>query len=152
MIQSRTTLALGDMHQMVDLSGIAQTSGGNLFFSTKGLVTHPFLGGVFTQPTNIGRHVRNHFDVLPEEVVSLSYSPRTWLRIFTSYQFLYVDAVARPGDQINRNINATQTGLADAIRAAGIGSAPTGPAQPVFSFHDSSFWAQGISFGLEFRY
>jgi hypothetical protein len=151
-VRARTTVALGDMHEAGDVNGIAQTSKGNLFFSTGGRVSQPFAGGVFAQPSNIGRHVRDRFAVVPEETIALGWQPWEWLRVTVGYTFLYASAVARPGDQIDRDINATRTGLADAIRSVGLGTAASGPVAPAFTFHDSSFWAQGIRFGLEVRF
>jgi len=152
LLRVRTMVALGDMHETADVNGAGQTSNGNLFFSTGGLVKQPFPGGIITQPSNIGQHVRDRFTVVPEETVSVGFQPWEWLRVFVSYNFLYIGSVSRPGDLIDRDINATRTGLADAIRSVGLGTPATGPLQPSFSFHDSNFWAQGISFGAEFRY
>jgi hypothetical protein len=151
-IQATAKFALGTMHETADIRGLAQTSSGNLFFSTDGLGRQPFPGGVFAQSSNIGRHNRDRFAVVPEATLVVAYQPTAWLRLCAGYNFLYLSDVARPGDQIDRAINTTRTGLADVARAAGTGPAITGPALPAFGFHDSSFWAQGVSVGLEFRY
>jgi len=64
--------------------------------------------------------------------------------------------VARPGDLIDRNINSTETGLNTTFLKAGIPlgavGAPVGPTAPNFTFRDTTYWAQGINFGLEFRW
>jgi hypothetical protein len=62
------------------------------------------------------------------------------------YTLLYYSNVARPGDQINRALNPSQLPTSQSAVVA------TGAAQPSFLFRDTDFWAQGISFGLEFRY
>ena len=68
--------------------------------------------------------------------------------IFLGYSFLYTNSVARPGNQMNRNINPTQS-------VSYVGEPPVslqGPAQPTFGFNSSSFWAQGITAGLSIRF
>jgi hypothetical protein len=59
------------------------------------------------------------------------------------YNFLYWSNVIRPGNQVDRVINPNLLPPAN-----GLG----GPNRPTFEFHGSDFWAQGVSFGLEFRY
>jgi hypothetical protein len=54
--------------------------------------------------------------------------------------------VVRPGDQIDRVVNPTQLPLSAAA------SQLIGPARPVPVLRDTDFWAQGINFGVEFRY
>ena len=46
---------------------------------------------------------------LPEIAVNAGYKITPQARLFVSYAFLYVSNVVRPGEQINRNINPTQT-------------------------------------------
>ena len=29
---------------------------------------------------------------------------------------------------------------------------PSGPVRPAFSFNDESYWAQGVNFGLDYRW
>src|SRR5262249_38319658 len=57
-------------------------------------------------------------------------------------------------DQIDRDVNPTRSGLSTAQRAAAVPLAPAavGPGAPTFSFRGSSYWAQGLSFGLELHY
>jgi hypothetical protein len=56
--------------------------------------------------------------------------------------------VARPGQQINRNINPPQ--------AVAYGNDPpatlVGASQPSFSFNTTDFWAQTLSIGLAYRF
>ena len=56
--------------------------------------------------------------------------------------------VVRPGNQINRDINWTQTTAYTEDPNAKL----VGPAQPQFQYNDSSFWAQGINVGLAVRF
>ena len=83
--------------------------------------------------------------VIPSLEVKLSYffTPR-W-RLFVGYDFLYWSQVVRPGNQLDRNVNLTQS----PVFGTGVLS---GPASPVPLFNRTDFWAQGINLGLEFRF
>jgi hypothetical protein len=58
--------------------------------------------------------------------------------------------VVRPGEQIDRVINAGQSPLYET--PATPPGLQGGPARPTVVFRGTDFWAQGINFGLEFRY
>ncbi len=151
-LQATASLGLGVMHEAAQLYGATWTSGGNLSFPTTGTALTVLPGGIFVQGSNGGRHNRDRFAVLPELTARIGCAVTDWVRVFVGYNFLYASPVTRPGDQINRNINTTLTGLANAARATGGSPAATGPAQPAFPFADSAFWAQGISWGLELQF
>ena len=68
------------------------------------------------------------------------------LRIYAGYNFIYLNDVVRPADQINLNVNPRFQ-----PSAAGPGPA-TGPRQPSFFFRSSDYWAQGFNAGLMYRY
>ena len=70
------------------------------------------------------------------------------VRVYVGYEILWLNNVARPGDQIDRNINTTQVGPGP----GGIVPTLTGPALPVALFRTTDFWAQGLNFGVEVRY
>jgi hypothetical protein len=64
------------------------------------------------------------------------------------YTFLYANKVARPGNQIDRTINPTQT-----VSWVGDKSLdPQGPSSPSFDFVSSSFRAQGVNVGVSVRF
>lgn len=142
-VSAAAKVALGDMHERVDVAG--QTAA-NQFTGLGGPAFFP--GGIFAQPSNIGTHSHDRFAVVPEVDFSAAYDVTRWARAFVGYSFLYASDVARAGDQLNHNINPTRTGVIQAIAPA----LATGPAEPAFNLRESSFWAQGINFGLEFRY
>ena len=58
------------------------------------------------------------------------------------YTFLYWSGVARPGDQIQLDVNPSQ--FPPPTR--------TVTARPDFQLHTTDFWAQGLNFGLAYRY
>jgi hypothetical protein len=88
------------------------------------------------------------FAVVPEVGLNIGYQITSWASVFVGYTFLYTNNVVRPGNQINRNINPTQS------TAITEDPAPQsqGPAQPSFKFNSSGFWAQGINVGLSLRF
>jgi hypothetical protein len=105
-------------------------------------------GAYLSQPTNMGTASRGQFAVVPEVNLNFGVRLSPWASIAVGYSFLYINSVARPGDQIDRVINPTQ---APAIT----GSFPgflSNPARPALNIHDSDFWAQGLNFALELRY
>lgn len=138
-----TKVALGDMHETASVHGQLVTNEFTGFGATQ---TVP--GGYLAQRTNIGHFSRDRFAVIPDVNVNVGAQITDRARVFVGYSFLYASEVIRPGDQIDRRINPTQSST--------FGGAPpktlVGPAAPVFPFNGSDFWAQGINFGLELRY
>jgi hypothetical protein len=100
-------------------------------------------GGFLALPTNIGNYHSSVFSVVPEAGINLGYAITPHLRAFTGYTFMYWNRVARPGDQIDLRVNLSQPPL---------GSGLVGQPLPAFNFHSSDFWAQGVNFGIEFRF
>ncbi len=99
------------------------------------------MGGLLTQPTNIGTYKRDVFAVLPEANVNLRFDITRNLRATMGYTYIYTNRVQRSGDAIDLNVNPTQ-----------IGGTLDGPAQPAFAFRDTPFWVHGVSAGLEYRW
>jgi hypothetical protein len=126
----KTKVALGSTHQVAEINGSTVING------------TPFTGGLLALPSNIGRFSRDFFTWAPEVGLNLGYQFTPHLRGYVGYNFLYWSDVLRPGNQIDRVVNVNQ--LPPAI--------PGGPARPAFTFNGSDFWAQGVNFGLEFRY
>jgi hypothetical protein len=130
-------LAMGDMHEVVSIAG--QTVTGD----ASGV--HVSNGGLLAQGTNIGNYSRDRFALIPELGLNFGYQVTDCVRLFVGYNLLYVSTVVRPADQIDRAVNPTQ------IPRLG-GSTLTGPANPAFPFHGTDFYAQGLNFGVEFRW
>jgi hypothetical protein len=136
-------LALGAMVQEVGIAGSLVTND----FTGLG-APRTYAGGYFALPSNIGNYSQTEFAVIPELALSVGYRITPSLSIFAGYSALYASSVVRPGNQINRNVNATQS-------VSYVGEPflePVGPAQPSFSFNTSDFWAQSVSVGLEVRF
>ncbi len=135
-VDANAKLAMGVTRQNVGIDGEMEISG-----------TKPnFLkGGLLTSPTgNIGNHDQDTFSIVPEIGINVGVNITDYLRAYVGYNLIYWSDVVRPGDQVDRHVNATQLPLNS--------SPATGPAAPAFSWHTTDFWAQGVNFGVEFRY
>ena len=133
----------GVMVQKVNIDGFLLTNDFTNFGATQ-----TFAGGYFALPTNIGRRTRTVPGVVPEVGLNVDYWINPHVSIVAGYSLLYVNDVARPGNQIDRNINTTQS-------VSWVGEPPAtleGPAAPSSKFESSSFWARGANFGLVVRF
>jgi hypothetical protein len=133
--------ALGVVQQYVRISG------STLFINPGSTVAYS--AGTFALPTNIGNHFRNDFAVLPEANFNLGYDITRNIRVFVGYTFLYINDVARPGANIDHNINPT---ISPALVPGTTLGPLVGAAVPAFPFNHSDFWAQGINFGVTMRW
>jgi hypothetical protein len=102
----------------------------------------PAPGGFLALPTNMGHFDRDHFAVVPEFGLHFGYQVTDHVRAFAGYTFLYWDNVVRPGNQIDLTVNPSQVPPHTLV----------GAPRPAFAFQGSDFWAQGLDFGLEFRF
>ena len=129
-------LALGNTHSRVAIDG-----------STIRTIPDPpstdtLLGGGLALPTNIGVYERDNFTMIPELGVTLGYEIMCGMRATFGYTFVYWSNVARAGDQIDLDLNLSQLYNNDL----------QGEPRPEFSWVTTDFWAQGLNFGLEYRF
>ncbi|MGF1577972.1 MAG: BBP7 family outer membrane beta-barrel protein [Gemmataceae bacterium] len=129
-------VALGTTTQSTNIHGNTTISGTGA--ANPGI----FVGGLFSQPTNIGVRNESDFTVVPEAQVKLSVQVLPRMKLFAGYSFLYWGSVVRPGDQIDRSVNLTQAQ----------GGPIIGGARPTSNFHRSGLWAHGINFGALVTY
>jgi Putative beta barrel porin-7 (BBP7) len=123
---------------------IANVAGSSTLVSPAGNTTFP--GGVLALPTNIGRHFHDTFSVVPEGQLNLGWSITPHIKATVGYNFVFWSEVARPGNQIDPVLNP---GLIPTSQVFGNGQ---GAPRPQFIFNESNFWAQGITWGLEFKF
>jgi hypothetical protein len=140
-------VALGVMRQSLHVTGSLLTNDFNDFATPQ-----TFASGVFAQPTNIGSYHRDRFAVVPEAGLSVGYRLTPWASVFAGYTFLYANNVARPGNQIDRGINTTQSIAFQAPETPPPALALAGPPRPAARIRDSDFWVQGLSVGVAFSY
>jgi hypothetical protein len=132
----RGTLALGDVHQAVTINGSTSLTVPN---------APPVAvnGGLFAQATNIGRHTRNEFGIVPEGNVTVGYQITSFLRATVGYSALYFrNDVLRTGTAVDRQVGQSQI---PALFAAPVGT----PARPAVLLNNVDFWVQGVHFGVE---
>ena len=96
--------------------------------------------------TNSGRESRNAFAVVPEIGAKIGLRINEHLSIFGGYNYLYWSNVARPGAQIDRNLNP------NLIRTSATFGAGADPARPTRTFRTDDYWAHGMIWGAELRY
>ena len=127
-------IALGNMAQHVAIRGQTTTT-------LPGADPETRDGGLLAQATNSGEFEREVFAVVPELGVNFAYRLHPCVDLTLGYNLIYWSRVARAGDQINLLVNPTQAG-------GELDGAP----QPEFIFRDTSYWVQGLSFGVECRF
>lgn len=129
--------ALGNVRQIVDIDG--STTATPLIGPSQ-----TFSGGLLAQRSNIGYYSRDEFAVVPELGLTLGYLLAPRLRGTVGYTLIYWSRVARPGGQIDLDVNP------DLLPPEAVPF--TGPLRPQFVFHDTDLWAQGLRFGLDYRW
>jgi len=127
-------LAIGDMHEDMNLQGFTTTSSGIL------------PGGNLVGPANNGNHYTfDRICFVPELALNLGYQPCHWLRLYVGYTNMYISSLARATQQtVTTSTTATVT-----INNTAVGSSVIAPA---FQAHDTDMWVQGINVGIEFRW
>jgi hypothetical protein len=134
-------VAVGSTHQVVEIMGDSSQ------FGSKALPVGSFPSGLFAQSSNIGRSTANPIVAIPSLEGKIGYQVTPGFRVFTGYDILYWNQVVRPGDQIDRNINLSQSPVLGATNGV-----LSGAAQPSSLFQRRGFWAQNVSIGMEFRF
>jgi len=135
-----TKVALGDSHESVNRGGATAST------PVGGGTTKVVPGGLLVLASNFGRIHHDQFAVVPELNLNVGYHITPLIRAYVGYTFLYWSDVARAGDQVSRIVNPA---LIPTSQTFGTGG---GAPQPGATFEHTDFWAQGINFGLEFRY
>jgi hypothetical protein len=135
----RGKVALGDTHETLNINGSQAITDaqGNL---------HVFRGGLLALQSNIGHFTRDRFAVVPEVGLTVGCQLTDQLRVTVGYNLLYWSNVIRPGEQIDRVIDETL------IPNFGARHPPAGQNRPMVLFKETDYWAQGLTFGVEYRY
>ena len=122
---------------------VANINGSTTLFTPTGSQTA--VGGLLALPTNIGHHSQTQLAYSPEGGLNVAVKVVPHVQLVAGYTFLFWDAVARPGSQINPLVNP---GRVPTDTSFGSG----GPGQPSFSFHEDSFYMHQINVGVQIRY
>lgn len=161
-ITAGAEVGVGLMHEDISINGTTTIVGQNTFIPTKTIflagipltvaqnnqvLVNPqgttTRGGLFAQPGNIGTYSHAAFAVVPEGLLKLNYRFTDRITGSLGYNFMYISTVARPGEQVNPSINPTLLSYPPQA---------TLPAAPTFQYQRADYWAQGMTFGIEYRY
>lgn len=159
----RVKVAAGNMHQSININGFTTLT--NAVFDTRAIPGQETQsGGLLAQGTNIGQHTVDRFTVIPEVGVKLGLDITPHLRLYAGYDLMFISNVVRAGEQIDLRVNRSQNAFSGYTPAnAPLGTVvqtngtpgvltPGSPPVPSVLYTTSEFWAQGVNFGLEYRY
>jgi hypothetical protein len=131
-------MAVGDNREVVNISGATT-------------VTVPgfpppvtSVGGLLALPSNVGRFSKDRVEVIPEFRARVGYQVTPHLQVFAGYTLLYWGGVVRAGSEVDLTVNPALL--------PGSGVPVTGAQRPMPLLTGTSFWAQGIDLGLEWRF
>jgi hypothetical protein len=99
------------------------------------------VGGVYALSSNIGNHFADNWVVAPEIGLNINYQLTANVRLHLGYSFLFLQGIARAGDQIDFHVNPNLF-----PPAAGAGTTPA------FTNATSDIWIQSVNLGVEFRF
>jgi hypothetical protein len=102
-------------------------------------------GGLYALASNSGVSHIDRFAFAPELGLSVGFQVTSSIRFHVGYSFLYWDAVARPGDELNPRIDPRQVPSSVTFQS-------TPAIQPARLMGQSDYWAQGLTCGVEFRF
>lgn len=141
-VDGRASIAFGTVFQTAEISG------GQTQAFPDGRVAQ-FQGGLLALPgANIGRHTQNRFAVLPEVGLNLGYHVTDRMRVFAGYNFLYLSSVLRPANVIDPVVDAARV---PNFLPTGTPPLPGTP-RPAPRLDATDFFAQGVSFGVQWTW
>ena len=128
-------VALGNTQTKAFISGQTVTNPPSAEASTTA-------SGLLVQGTNSGEFDDNSFTSIFDVGVWLRHHSNCGITTSIGYSFLFWNDVLRAGDVIDTTVNPTQ------IPPGTL----SGEARPAFEFNTTDFWAQGVNFGIEYRF
>jgi hypothetical protein len=141
-LEGRTSVAMGVVAQRAEI-------GGSQAIQLMNGTTATTPGGLLALPgANIGTFTRNEFGVLPEVGVKLGVHVTPHLRFAVGYNFLYLNSVLRPGDQIDPGLDVTR--IPNFPLPGNAQRLPVVRPAPVL--RDTDIFAQGISFSVQWNW
>lgn len=148
-------VTLGVNQERIDINGTTSgtTAAGGTVSEPGGILAVKGIGTTavpFSQTPvpvgTLGVQRYNQFVVMPEFSFQLGMQVTSHVRLFASYDWLYINDVVRPGNQIDPVINQRYVPSSPAYGTL------AGPNKPSFTLNHTDFVAQGFSVGLEFQY
>jgi len=136
-LEAMMKLSLGSTHSKVFIEGATTTTEPAAAPVTDG-------GGLLAQGSNIGTYSQKEFSMIPELGITVGYNLTPRLRATFGYTFLYWSRVVRPGDQIDLDLDLDLAQLPP--------EPPAGAQRPEYRCVIDDLWAQGLNFGLDYRF
>jgi hypothetical protein len=133
----------GDVFAKASLGGVASstTIAGETATTLNG-VTTTNAGGLLSQGSNLGTHREGYVSSAWELGLKLRRRLTVHSSLVFGYSWFLLSDVERAGEQIDLGVNVTQIPPGNLV----------GAARPAFPGAKSTFWTQGLSFGLEARF
>jgi hypothetical protein len=135
-LEYTTKLAAGLTHQIRNIEGSPLLS-----YSVLSPLLVP--GPLLALPSNIGREAAHRVTLVPEISIKSRWALNSWCSLSLGYSLLYWNKVLCPGDQMSPLVNVGQVPFHSPVAGA------LDP-KPVFAHTD--YFAQGLDFGIQFRY
>jgi hypothetical protein len=129
-----TKLAVGRVSRGIEISG------GQLI-EVPGVAPVTHIGNLLALPSNIGHFHTDDWTLLPELGVTFGWKATHNVWVTFGYSVLWLDRIARVGDQIDFTVNSTMLPQSTVT--------PTGPTRPTFTFFRNDVWLQSLSLGVE---
>ncbi|MCX7665514.1 MAG: BBP7 family outer membrane beta-barrel protein [Gemmataceae bacterium] len=104
------------------------------------------LGGLLALSGNIGNYEQSRFGVMPEVMLQFGYRITPSLTLLAGYEFMFLNSVIRPGGLIDGTVNT------DRVPSVNLNPVLSSPVRPAPVFSTESFWLQGISLGIQYRF
>jgi hypothetical protein len=137
-------IGFGPNHESVNIDG--STTGGGGQPVPGGLLAVGSTGGPDGRTGNNGKDVTNYFALMTELGSRIGIQVTKGMRISVGYNFLYLNNVARPGNQVDTTVNPRLVPVSAAFGTL------SGPRAPNPTFDREAFWAHGVSFSVELMY
>lgn len=132
--------AIGNMHQTLRIRGV--TSFQNTDNGRSGFA----YGGLYANASNIGTYTNDEFAVIPDINLTVGVNLTRCLSMYVGYNFVYLNKVIRPGNQLNPLVDATVVPFSTTYSNAG------GIPSPLKGLVQDDYTIQGVSFGFGLKY
>lgn len=134
---------IGDVFAKGSLGGVAsRTRISGETDTTLNNVTTTNAGGLLTQTSNLGTHRDGYVSSAWELGLKLRRRLTTHTSLTLGYSWFLLSDVERAGEQIDLGVNVTQIPPGNLV----------GAARPEFPGAKSTYWTQGLNFGLESKF
>jgi len=138
-------IGIGDMHQILQITGTTTVTSATGPTGTAYTVGSAY-GGLYANASNIGKYTHDNFAVIPEVQANFGISLTRSLSAFVGFNYMDMNNVIRPGDQMNPHIDTSSVPLSATYGATGQNR------QYMNNFVLTDYWLMGVNFGMTFKY